>query len=131
MSRDKRDFAARWRAIGASILLGLALSACARGRSIVDVQPPASRATATSAAQPVPAEVKATPALATPAPTPTAEFRRTGVLANDIAGHWIGYADYSLYSSPTAAQQQALLNRCGKYYSIFKIDRSKFIVEAH
>ena len=44
MSRDGKGFAARGRAIGVSLLLGLALSACALGRSVVDVQPPASQA---------------------------------------------------------------------------------------
>src|SRR5690348_16086689 len=48
MSRDRTDFAARGRAMGVAILLGLMLAACATSRSVVDVQPPVSRAAAGS-----------------------------------------------------------------------------------
>ena len=44
MSRDRTGFAAGCRAIGLSLALGLALAACAAGRSVVDVQAPASHA---------------------------------------------------------------------------------------
>jgi hypothetical protein len=44
MSRDRTGFAARSRVIGLSLVLGLTLAACAAGRSVVDVQPPASHA---------------------------------------------------------------------------------------
>jgi hypothetical protein len=46
MSRDRTGFAARGRAMGVAILLALTLAACATSRSVVDIQPPVSRAAA-------------------------------------------------------------------------------------
>ncbi len=97
-------------------------------------------ATASSAAAPVPPRDKEQVAGATAAtgakgksdaPARTAIIPRTGVLAEDLKGHWILYSD-DLFSAPlTAERQQALLTQCEKSYATFTIQGGTFLVDSH
>jgi hypothetical protein len=100
-------------------------AAVEKNRTTAASDPP----TVAADARPTQADIKPSPAVATLAPT--TERRRTGVLVNDMQGRWISYADYTLNAPPTPAQQQALLNRCNKSYSTFRVQGSKLVIDAY
>jgi uncharacterized lipoprotein len=65
------------------------------------------------------------------APARIAIIPRTGVLAEDLKGHWILYSDDLFSGAVNTERQQALLMRCEKSYATFTMQSASLVVDSY